>query len=70
MKNLNTFYVVWVVDGPVMMTDLQYTDEEMAAVKNWTPDHFVEQAKDVEEIEQDAAYELVAIFSGNIEFVY
>lgn len=65
-------YVVWIVDGPVMTTLLQFPDtpESKTMIANLDSDQFVSQAKDVEEVEQDASYELAAIFTGNIEFIY
>ena len=64
-------YVVWVVDGPVMTTLLQFEEEDRDAVMRWTPDQIVQQAKDAEDVSQDDSYELVAIFTGNeITFIY
>jgi hypothetical protein len=66
-------YVVWVVDGPIMTTLLQYDDtpENRKMVKGWSTDQIVQQAKDVEEVDQDETYELAAIFTAdNLDFIY
>ena len=64
-------YVVWSVDGPIMTTLLQYDESEREVVESWTPDQFVEQAKDVEDVDQSATYELAGIFSAdNLRFIY
>jgi len=65
-------YVIWVVDGPVMTTLLQFPDtpESKTMLSNLTTDQIVSQAKDAEEVDQAESYELVAIFTGNIEFIY
>lgn len=71
-QNLLNVHVIWVVDGPGMVTLLQYEDtvENRRLLETWTEDQFVSQAKDTEEISQESSYELIAIITGDIKFIY
>ena len=64
-------YVVWVVDGSVMTTMLQFEEEDRDVVMWWSPDQIVQQAHDAEGMSKFESYELVAIFTcKEMTFLY
>lgn len=72
-------YVVWVLDGPIMTTLLQYEDSDIQrqAMQQWSAQDYVVQACDAEfpdepnEILAGASYELAAIFTAKeLHWIY
>jgi hypothetical protein len=72
-------YVVWIYDGPIMVTILQYEDSDIQrqAMQQWSPQDYVAQAFDAEWPEEPNAivngesYELAAIFTAdNLHWIY
>lgn len=72
-------YVVWVLDGPIMTTLLQFEDSDIQrqAMQQWSAQDYVAQAFDAEfpdepnEILTGASYELAAIFKAkDLHWIY
>ncbi len=82
MDNLFNVYVVWCLDGPTMVTLLQYTDDDMQrqCMQVWSVQNYIEQAFDCEYpgennlIVEGMSYECVAIFEAvgknELRFIY
>jgi len=65
-------YVIWCIDGPTMVTLLQYddTDEQHQAMQQWSEQDYINQAYDTEwpnegGMTEDMTYELVGIFRAD-----
>lgn len=73
-------YVIWVYDGPIMTTLLQFEDSDIQrqAMQQWSSQDYVVQAADVEfgceqenPIVRGESYELAAIFiAEKLHWIY
>ena len=78
MENLFNVYVIWRLDGPSMITLLQFeeSDIQRQAMQEWSDEDYVNQAYDTEfECEGSLAdfdsYELEAIFEAkDLRFIF
>lgn len=73
-------YVIWVYDGPIMTTLLQFEDSDIQrqVMQQWSPQDYVIQAADAEfgleeenPIQKGESYELAAIFTAKeLHWIY
>lgn len=75
-EKLINIYVVWVYDGPILTTLLQFEDSDIQrqAMQQWTTRDYVQQAFDAEfsgDFSLYDSYELAAIFEAPVvKFIY
>jgi hypothetical protein len=76
MTNTIKIYVVWVYDGPIMTTLLEFDNSynQRQAMQQWSTFDYVKQAFEAEFSEEDifdGSYELAAIFEApELKFIY
>jgi len=81
MPELFNVYVIWLMDGPIFTSLLQYedTDEQRQCMTHWSSKDYVEQAWDSENTDNEepnpivngATFEVAAIFeSPTVKFIY